>query len=92
MSPLQSEGGAVHTSLQRGVGPLWDSSDGPGHGAPVCTPAALRLHRGQSGAGLHRADGRGLPAAPADTRLTAAPGDARSEREQAHQSHTEGAD
>lgn len=89
---VQSEGGPVGPSLQRGVGSVWYPSDGPGHGAPVHPPPAPCLHRGQPGAGLHRADGRGLPAAPTHTGSPASPGDPGYEREQVDENHFEGAD
>ncbi|KAI4815105.1 hypothetical protein KUCAC02_005268, partial [Chaenocephalus aceratus] len=86
------EGGADGPSVQRGVGSVRYSSGCSRHGASVCTPPAPHVHPGQPGAGLHRSDGRGLPPAAAHAGRPASPGDSGSEREQADQSRSEGAD
>lgn len=88
----QPEGGPIGPPVQRDVGSVRDPSNHPRHGASVFAPAASRRHRGQPGAGLHRADGRGVPPAPANAGRPASPGDAGAEREQADQNHSEGTD
>lgn len=55
-------------------------------------PTASRVDGGQLGAWLHRADGRGLPPAPANAGRPAAPGDPGAEWKPTDQSHSEGAD
>lgn len=89
---LQPEGGAVCPAVQRCVGSVRYPPGGSRHGASVCTPAAPRVHCGEHGAGLHRADGRGLPPAPAHAGRPATPGDPGTEWKQADQNGPEGAD
>lgn len=91
-SCLQFEGSADGPSLQRGVGSVRYPSDGSGHGAPVCAPTASLIHPGQLGAGLHGADGRGVPPASTHASRPATPGDPGTERKQADQNDSKGAD
>lgn len=58
----------------------------------MCAPAALRVYSDQPGAGLHGAHRRGFPPAAPHTGLSPTPGDSGTERKQADQSDSEGAD